>query len=351
MRRASILIVVSILLLPLAGIADAWQQINQPVGKPDAWQQIVLQTRFSLGQAAVKTTPNGVDFMQIGYGTYPSLDGSTVAVPMAVEFARQHLMMAEADLAGFVSFSTTHHAYENLINRRPNGAPMLAAQNAVMDGTHPVDLIIATEPSKEELALAEAKGVALVAKPVCYDAFVFITHVDNPVDSLTIEEIRGIYAGRITDWSEVGGLPMEIRAYQREQNSGSQTAMENLVMQGEAILSKGRSFYYVSDMSSLVDRVGGYENDPNSLGYTYRYYIDVLYRDEAIKVLAVDGVYPSDAHVQTGVYPLATHYYGVLRAGEEGASGGRFLDWMLSGEGQRCIAQAGYIPIPPEEAP
>ena len=54
----------------------------------------------------------------------------------------------------------------------------------------------------------------------------FITHKDNPIDSLTIEQIQSIYSGKITNWNQVGGEDLEIKAYQREGNSGSQTAME-----------------------------------------------------------------------------------------------------------------------------
>ena len=325
--------------------ADSWSQINQSIEKEEGWQQIIVDSSFALGESHPVTLADGKAYVQKQYGCYPRLDGSTVMVPMAVEFARQHLGLSEADLGSFVTFSTTHNAYLNLIQSSSGGSSVLVTKNEWMDISRPVDLMLGTEPSDEEIALAESLGVTLVKKPVCYDAFVFITHVSNPVESLTLDEIRAIYRGEITNWQELGGNDAAIEAYQRDQNSGSQTAMENLVMQGETILSSQTvGIYFVGEMSALVSKIGGYSSTENGIGYTYKYYIDELYRDEAVKVLAIDGVYPDDESIRSGDYPLATQYYGVIREGDEEEAGGLFLDWILSEEGQRCVAQAGYIP-------
>lgn len=329
----------------------SWAQINTELVRPEGWEQIVQSSPFRLGEKtrigqihipeAVDGEDNGL--YEMGYGTYPSLDGSTVAVPMAVEFARQHLGMNDLDASGMVQFSTTHYAYASLITKEANGG-YIASEVASMDHAHPVDLIIVTPPSEEEQALADRYGVELAKKPVCYDAFVFITHKDNPVQSLTLEQVRGIYTGKYTNWAELGGEESDITAYQREQNSGSQTAMEQLVMQGEAMLPP-ETVKVAAGMGMLVDVVAEYRNEGASIGYTYLYYIQTLYRNEDIKVLQIEGVSPAPAQLRSGAYPLATSYYGVIRGGEEADTGGKFLDWMLSAEGQRCIAQAGYIPL------
>jgi phosphate transport system substrate-binding protein len=252
--------------------------------------------------------------------------------------------LGEQDLGGFVFLSTTHSAYEHLILKKPNGSAMIPSQAEAMDAAHPVDLILVTPPSQEEKALAAAEGVELVMKPVCCDAFVFITHADNPVQSLTVQQIRDIYSGKITNWQELGGGDTEIDAYQRPVNSGSQTAMIQLVMEGQPIYGAVDQDVEIT-MEDLVRRVGEYHNNIASIGYTYQFYLDSLYRDENIKVLAVEGVAPEPQNLRSGQYPFATHYYGVIRGGEEGAAGGRFLDWLVSEEGQRCVAQAGYIPM------
>ncbi len=339
-------LLLAVLLLPaLAFAAGSWDQINQQLSKPEGWAQLVQDSPFALGEDTALPDGKGGTFLEKGFGTYPSIDGSTVAVPMAMEFARQHLGLSEVDLPGFVAFSTTHSAYKNLIGRKPNGSATLVTEGAVMDSARPVDLIIATYPSDEELAMAEAAGVELVIEPVCYDAFVFITHKDNPVESLTVQQIRDIYTGNITQWDQVGGGEVRIKPYQRPKNSGSQTAMELLVMDGIPMMAYGTNYYFLNEMSELVSHVGGYDNNStNGLGYTYQYYINELYKDESIKVLAVDGVLPTEENLRNGSYPFTTHYYGVIRAEDKEGLPGQFLDWMLTDEGQACILQAGYIP-------
>lgn len=329
-------------------ITGSWSQINQTVQRSNNWKQIVKNSQFQLGERRVKgswNTPSGdEDYYEIEFGTYPSLDGSTVAIPMAVEFARQHLALSDKDANDFASFSTTHYAYENLIMKQTNTLGMIRSSNTFLVENHPVDLIIVTEPSDDEINLAKENNIEMIIEPMCYDAFVFITHKDNIVDNLTIEQIQKIYSGEITNWNEVGGKNQKIKAFQREQNSGSQTAMENLVMKGIPMLSPN-IVKVAMGMGMLVDAVGEYENSQASIGYTYKYYIDTLYKNENIKILKVNGVLPENEKLRNKTYPFTTNYYGVIRKEDEQKTAGKFLKWMLSSEGQKCIEQAGYIPL------
>ncbi len=328
------------------GTADrtgSWGAINQDVERGKDWQQIVTDSPFKLGEIT-PVTEDGYTNNYCDKGTYPHIDGSTVCVPMAVEFARQHLGFEDRTANEFVQFSTTHYAYENLIHKENTSENYVHYNLDAFIKLGSVDLVIATEPSDEELTLADNWGVELKKTPVCYDAFVFITHKNNPVDSLTVEQIKKIYTGEIKNWKEVGGKDEKIRAFQREKNSGSQTAMENLVMGGADMIDPIEVKIIVG-MGELVDAVAEYENETASLGYTYRYYIDTLYKNDNIKTIAVNGVAPTDENIRNESYPFTTNYYGVIRQGDEDKIGGQFLDWMLSDEGQECIAQAGYIAL------
>ncbi|MDR0897076.1 MAG: substrate-binding domain-containing protein [Oscillospiraceae bacterium] len=330
----------------LAAVATAegsWGHISEDLDRPAGWQRLVEESAFPLGARTPIGMAGDVALYEMGYGSYPSIDGSTVCVPMAMEFARQHLGFSDSDLQGFVFFSTTAHAYTHLIEKTPNGSAMLPSQSAAMDASRPVDLVLGTAPSEAQKAQAAAGGVELVVTPVCLDAFVFITHRDNPVQSLTIDQIRGIYSGQITNWREVGGADAEITAYVREANSGSQTAMEELVMQGAPIVAEPNMLE--TSMDGLVHRVGEYANSAGSIGYTYRYYVDALYPNAAIKTLAVEGIAPTDATIRSGDYPFSTPYCAVYRAEDAAGVAGQFTQWMLTEEGQRCIAQAGYVPL------
>jgi len=220
---------------------------------------------------------------------------------------------------------------------------MSASSQTVLDPTYPVDLILVTAPSDEEQALAQEQGVELVIKPFCYDAFVFLVNAENPVDSLSVDEIRQIYSGKLLDWGQVGGnVNTPIDAFQRPKNSGSQTAMEQLVMRGHPLIV-ARSNYISSGMSELVAQVGNYNNGQRAIGYSYLYYVTGLYKSGNVKVLSVDGIAPTRENLSLEKYPFTVSYYAVYLKENEKAE--RFVSWLLGEEGQRSVAQAGYIPI------
>lgn len=326
-------------------LTSSWNSINQIVERDSHWREIVTQTEFKVSDP-VKTLDS---YGEVGYycnlDTYPNIDGSTVCVPMAVEFARQHLDFDDQMSKDIVSFSTTHYAYTNLIDKADTGMVGISYKDSYLDvDLGSVDIVIATHPSDEELETAKEKGVELILEPLCYDAFVFITHKDNPVESLTVEQIKDIYSGKITNWKDVGGRNEKIRAFQREANSGSQTAMERLVMGGSGMIDPIKVLV-IAGMGELVEAVAEYENETASLGYTYRYYIDNLYKNDEIKIISIDGIAPTDENIRSEAYPYTTNYYGVIRKEDENETGGKFLRWMLSDEGQACISQAGYIAI------
>lgn len=329
----------------LTSESTSWSSINQMINRDESWQKIVTDTEFTLGEITEKLNDYGEKGYYCERGSFPNIDGSTVCVPMAVEFARQHLNFNDEQSRDITNFSTSHWAYMNLVHRNHLGTVGFPYKDSFLNvPLDPIDIVIATHPSEEELKTAEEKGVELVLEPVCYDAFVFITHKDNPVESLTVQQIKDIYSGKIKNWKDVGGKNEKIRAFQREPNSGSQTAMERLVMDGTNMIDP-IEIVVVEGMGQLVEAVAEYENETASIGYTYRYYIDNLYKNDEIKTIAIEGIAPTDENIRSGAYPYTTNYYGVIRKEDENNVGGKFLRWMLSNEGQKCISQAGYIAI------
>lgn len=322
-----------------ADILGSYGYINQSTTKSENWQKIVQDSPFQIGELTKVYQDSKPMY---SFGTYPHIDGSTVALAMVYEFAWQHLDLSEKEAEEFVMLSTTHSAYMHLIYR--SSVYPGSYKGSSLSQIEPVNLVIATAPSQEELDLATEQGVELIIAPVCYDAFVFITHKDNPVDSLTIEQVQKIYTGEITNWSEVGGNDEAIVAYQREENSGSQTGMENLVMQGLE-MAEPKKITVIQGMSGLIEAVAEYQNSGSSIGYTYKYYIDTLYKNENIKILEINGISSDSENLQNQSYPFTTNYYGVIRADDKPTAAGLFLGWMLSEEGQACIKQAGYTPL------
>ena len=331
------------LALPTAAAAQgSWEQINQNLERGADWQRIVENREaFQLGETKAMEGTEGL--YTADWGTYPSMDGSTVCVPLAMELARQWLDLAEEDLNGFVNFSTTPNAYDRLTEGKPNPMVTIVSRGIMMDDTHPIDLVMGTGPNADERKAAEEAGKELVTVPICYDAFVFLVNRENPVDSLTADQIRKIYSGVIRLWSEVGGEPeLPIAAYQRPHGSGSQTAMEEMVMQGWA-LTAAESTYISDGMSDLIAQIGSYDNAREALGYSYLYYVDGLYRSGDVKVLSVDGAAPTEENLRSGAYPFTVYYYAVYEKGNEQAA--RFAEWLTGDEGQACVKQAGYVPL------
>ena len=318
----------------------SWSQINQSVSKGEGWQQVETDGTFHLGE---KTPLEGYDNLFIcDWGTWPSMDGSTVCVPLAMELARQWLGLPEGDMNGFVNFSTTPYAYDRLTQGKANPLVTIKSQGVMMDDTHPIDLVLGTYPNADERKAAADAGVELVYVPFCYDAFVFMVNDLNPIESLTVQQIQEIYTGQHTSWADFGGTAQQLYAYQRPHGSGSQTAMEEMVMRGLEIQEVEAN--YISDgMADAVAQIGNYDNGPGAIGYSYLYYVNTLVENSGVKVLAVDGVAPTDENLQSGAYPFTVNYYAVYRKGDENTEA--FVNWLVSEEGQKAVRQAGYVTL------
>jgi phosphate transport system substrate-binding protein len=211
------------------------------------------------------------------------------------------------------------------------------------------DIIFVTYPSEDELAEAQFHDIEMEIIPVVKDAFVFLVNAENPVDGVALEQARAIYTGEITNWKTLGGFDSAILAYQRPRNSGSQTLLTKLVMDGREPMSPTVEWTPQS-MGGLVDLVTSYDNARDAIGYSVFYYVNNMYGDSRFKLLAVDGVAPTRETIARGEYPLEDYYYAVMRRDTPEDSPARKLTaWLLTDEGQTVAARAGYIPMRPLE--
>lgn len=282
--------------------------VNVSLQRSDDWYRIVKD----------KSRLSALDLKHI--------DGSTATIPITAELFRQYMNINDREIKYYVDHNTTGPAYENLIL-----------------GNYKKNIILVTEPSEDELAMAKEHNVELEVTPIALDGFVFITHKDNPVDSLTVEQIQGIYSGIITNWKALGGNDEEIKAYQREPNSGSQTVMENMVMNGIPMMDSPK-ISPPTTMGELVEAVADYKNKENSIGYTFYYYLNNLYKNEDIKVLKINGVSPDNENLLNKSYPFSSGYFAVTIKGKD-KKAEEIKDYLISDEGQEIIKLAGYCPI------
>ncbi|HYE68275.1 MAG TPA: substrate-binding domain-containing protein [Anaerovoracaceae bacterium] len=257
---------------------------------------------------------------------YPKVDGSTATIPLSEAFGAAVMGKSIEEVRQYIVHNTTHNAYVNLIDKR-------------------ADIIFVTSPSEEELTYAKQKGVELEVIPIVSEGFVFLTSKDNPVKDLSFRQIKDIYSGKITNWKDVGGEDKKIIAYQRQPNSGSQTGMLDLVI-GPDVIMDAPTEKIIAEMGSLIDAVAVYTNEEDAIGYSYFYYVTDMWKNEKVKLMAVDGVYPDKNTISDGSYPIQTAYYAVLRSEEPKNSNARkLLAWILSEQGQQVAEEAGYVKL------
>jgi len=259
---------------------------------------------------------------------FPRMDGSTSTAPLAQAAACVLLGEPREAVAHLTEFNRTTQSFRNL-------AAGLC------------DILIVSEPTPEVFEELRASGFELEIAPIAIDALVFIVNASNPVDSLTLEQIRRIYAGKITNWEQVGGDDVEIVAFQRNAEAGSQVLMEKLVMEGlDMANAPTQSFMMALGMGELITAIKGFDGSASAIGYTVFYYAEDMRMAEGLKIILVDGVKPGAETIRSGEYPFLNPYYVVIGAREPEDSPARIMyNWLLSGEGQALVSHEGYVSI------
>ncbi len=220
-------------------------------------------------------------------------------------------------------------------NNTPGGYQLLAEKG--------IDLFLGVYPSEEQMAYAEACDTTFVYTPVGTEAFVFFVHKDNPIDNLTTEHIKGIYSGEITNWKQVGGKNEEIAAFQRNEGSGSQSMLQRFM--GDTPIMEAPTEMVNTMMSGIIEQVSSYRSKSNSIGFSFRYYVEGIIQNPDIKVLSVDGIAPTAENIRNGSYPIVTPMYAVTYEENPNENVDLLLQWILSEEGQYIIEETGYVGI------
>lgn len=264
----------------------------------------------------------------------PVLDGAEACYPLYAAFAKATYKDIDDIERGYigsedyeykngkiVSFTNTINAFDRLIDKD-------------------ADMIFGARPSQEQLDYAKECGVDVEITPIGKEAFVFFIEEDNPIDNLTSEQIRKIYHGDITNWKELGGDNQEIVAFQRPNNSGSQTMMTYFM--NDVSLKEPKQFETVSAMEGVINEVAQYNNEAGAMGYTFRYFLEELNQEQNVKMISVDGVYPSLESVEDGSYPLTVDLCLITRKNDNNPNVEKMKAFILSADGQYIIHQTGY---------
>ncbi|WP_153731055.1 PstS family phosphate ABC transporter substrate-binding protein [Sporosarcina obsidiansis] len=254
----------------------------------------------------------------------PSMDGATALYPLYASFVQAvYPEKVYSPYDSEVMVNTTPEAYRNLFEGN-------------------VDMIFAAGPSDGQLKMAEQKGLKLELTPIGREAFVFFVNQKNPIDSLELKQIQDIYAGKVTNWQEIGGKNEPIRAFQRPADSGSQTALERLM--GDIPIMEAPQENVAEGMGGIIQEVSTYRNYKNAIGYTFRYYSTEMVGNDEIKLLAINGVAPTKETIRADEYPISSEFYAIT-AGTDNPNVEKFIEWIVSPQGQKLVEKVGYVPV------
>jgi phosphate transport system substrate-binding protein len=234
--------------------------------------------------------------------------GSTTVQPLAEELAKA-FMAKNSDVTITIQ-----------------GGGSSTGVKSAADGT--VDIGAASRELKDS-----EKGLGLVVHVLARDGIALITHPSQTVSNLTIDQIRQIYAGEITNWSEVGGADAKIDVVSREEGSGTRTAFEEMVMGEDAVIIA--TAILQSSNGAIKTTVA---SDKNAIGF-----ISFGYLDTTVKALGVNGIAGTVANAKNGTYPIVRPLL-LLTKGEPTGLVKEFIDYCLSDAGQEIVGK-DYITV------
>jgi len=257
-------------------------------------------------------------------GQPPRIDGATALYPLYSAFVEATFPEGDYGLdESIVQCNTTPNAYKRLINGE-------------------VDVVFCAQPSKEQLEAAQDSGVELVLTPIGREAFVFFVNAENRIDSLSSQQIKDIYSGKIRLWSQVGGALDFIRAYQRPIGSGSQTMLLKIM---KPDLPQAPDTVDVAEgMGGIVTQVSEYKNFHSSIGFSFLFYMSQMVNDKKVKLLSIDGISPTAENIRNGKYKYSSEFYAVTTTKSTTRAAG-LISWILSKEGQKLVEKTGYVPL------
>ena len=329
-----------------SSLPQAGEEINLSQYKPfgDYWYVDGILTHHESNVAKL----NGESTLKLT-NDLPRLDGATALYPLYSAFVRATYPEPEARIDNYEYFP-----YNDFRLTDSDTVPLVvcsrtaAAFENLIDGY--ADVVFLMGVSDEQRLMAEEKGLDLILTPIGREAFVFFVNSRNKVSDISVDDIKGIYSGQITNWRGVGGGNNEIRAYQRPDESGSQTMLKQIM--GDTRLVPAPLDTITDTMMGMYERVSSYRNYRNSLGYSFLYYIRDMIDENKVKFLSINGIEPTSENITNGTYPFANDFYAItVRSNGEYLNPERtenidkLLEWIQSAQGQYLVEATGYVPI------
>jgi phosphate transport system substrate-binding protein len=208
---------------------------------------------------------------------------------------------------------------------------------ALINGT--TDIADASRGMKdaEKAKVRERYNVLPTEIPVAKDGVAFYVNESNPVQQLSVEQLKKIYTGEIENWKEVGGKDAPIVIYSRENSSGTYVFVKEVVLGNEDYAARAQT---LPGTAAVVNAVA---KEPNGIGYGGAAYAKGV-KEVRVAKGSGEGFLPSKENVQSGKYPLARNLFMYTRSSPSGDVKD-FIDFCLSPEGQEIVTRVGYFPI------
>lgn len=204
------------------------------------------------------------------------------------------------------------------------------------------DICAASRPMrKSELDRARSRGVVPYEIPVALDGVAIAVHASNPVESLTMDQLRRIYIGQITNWSQVGGPNLPIVVFSRDSNSGTHGLFQQIVLKNQ---NWGRGVRFMPSTSEEAREVA---RTPGGIAYGGVAYFKNRPNIKILKIAAKEGepaYAPTEENVRTRKYPISRYLYFYTNGKPRGEIA-KFIEWVLSPEGQALVSEVGYYPL------
>ena len=203
--------------------------------------------------------------------------------------------------------------------------------SALINGT--TDICNSSRPMKsgEIQKLKERFGTLGVEIPCAKDGITIYVNPSNPVSDLSMDQLKDIYTGKITNWKQVGGPDARIVVYSRENNSGTYVFFKDHVLKGKDYTASAQN---LPGTAAVVNAVA---KDKFGIGYGGAAYA------KGVKECKVNGILPTADNIKSNKYPISRYLYMYLRNKPSGDIK-KYVDWILSSEGQKIVTEVGYFP-------
>lgn len=185
----------------------------------------------------------------------------------------------------------------------------------------------------------EEDALGLVDTPVAYDGIAVIVSPGNTVDDLTMQQLRDVFSGKITNWREVGGPDRPIDLVNRDEASGTREAFKKIVMGDASFDSAAAVLPGTGQVRDVVARA------PGAVGYISLGFVEPRFTNVRVKALTIDGVAPSEQSVADQTYPIGRTLHFFTK-GEPTGTTKQYVEFVLSDAVQKgVVVEAGFIPI------